>query len=128
MSNRRKLPVPPSLLSSLPLAVEIEVIDLEIPLPVQREKQREQLASQEEIRETAQQLMEAALDSLRMDGVSEQQIALLLSAVRIESLVKLLDLDLYRVAKRHYESDGATISPNRAVAAALVPELKDRVR
>lgn len=128
MSNRRKLSAPPAFLSAIPIGVEIQVIDLEVSVPVQREEVEARWEEQEEIRRGTQHVLEEALNSLRLDGASEQQLEAVMGAMRITCLLKILDLDVYNVARQYYESDGATISPNRALAAALVPELKDRVR
>jgi len=127
VSIRHNLPLPPSILSAIPMGVmEVEIeIPMDPPLPLQREDIEKQWAYQEAVREEADTLMESALHSLRVDGASEQQLGALISAVRLHCLLKVLDLDVSEVARRHHESHGITLSPNRALAAALVPELKD---
>lgn len=119
MGERRKLslPVPPSVLS--PMLTMSPVLEMEILLPTG--------PSDEEIRQivrdSADRMLSASLESLRLEGVTEGQIADFHSAVCMDILVRLLELDLDEVARRFMESGGRTRPVSASVAIALLPEV-----
>lgn len=102
--------------------VVFEVEYDEVPSPRKAEREREQIHKR--VREASSQGLEAALDMLRLEGVSEQAINVLSTAMRMECMLRLVDLDLEEVAYRYIQSEGQTASIREAVALTLMPELE----
>lgn len=124
MGERRKvsLPVPPALMSPLNLPRGAQVLEMEIVLSAPRtdnEKRFEQI-----VRDKAADSLKEALDSLRLDGASEQQLGALMGSTRLECLLRLLDMDLEGVVLEYLATGGATSTLREVIAMALVPELK----
>lgn len=127
MGTRRKLsvPMPEALLSPLVLPTQIQVVDVEFVLPSLPEPSPSDEEIRESVRKASERTMDKALDSLRMDGVTEQQLADLLSAARLDCLLRILDLNLDEVALRFVETGGATLGVSATIATELLPQIGD---
>lgn len=116
-ARKLSLPVPPSVLS--PMLTMTPVLEVEILAPA--EPSTEEI--RQSVRDAADRMLSASLESLRLEGVTEGQLADFHGAVCLEILVRLLDLDLDEVAMRFVESGGQTLGVSATVAATLIPEV-----
>jgi hypothetical protein len=123
MGARRKLsmPVPEALLSPLVLPGQVRVLEMEIVLPAPRDDNQERF--EQIVRQKAAEALEEALESLRLDGASEQQLGAIMGSTRLECLMRLLDLDLEGIVLEHVATGGATRPLREVIASVLVPEL-----
>lgn len=118
--RKRMLPVPPSLLS--PMLTITPVLEIEVDSEVLYPSDSE---IQEHVRSTSQRLMEETLNDLRMEGVTEEQIANVMGATSLDMLVRLLDLNVDEIAYQHMKTRGASPSVSQAIATMLLPEVGD---
>jgi hypothetical protein len=116
--------MPDSLLSPLGLPERIPAM-LEVHLPAQPEPSPEEKLFEQSIREYSSTALEDALNSLRLDGASEQQLGAVMGSTRLECLLRLLELDLDGVVLEHLITQGSSPSLRQVLATALVPELKN---
>lgn len=79
------------------------------------------------IQRISSESLERGLDDLRLNGVSEEQIAAVLGAVRLECLLMLMDYDLMGVVADYVQSNGKTASLREVIAMILMPELSDLI-
>jgi hypothetical protein len=117
MSNRRKLSPPlPYTPEALQVEVSVERIDLDM-------NEAETKVSQYLSRRAAS-LMESVMDELRLQGVSEQQIADFLYAARVVCVEKLWGMDLDSAL---FEAlmEGRRPNLRAMMALALLPELNE---
>jgi hypothetical protein len=123
MGARRKLsmPVPEALLAPLNLPTGPKVVEMEFVFPSPRTDDEERF--EQIVRDKAADSLKEALDSLRLDGASEQQLGALMGSTRLECLLRLLDMDLEGVVLEYLATGGATRTLREVIAAALVPEL-----
>jgi hypothetical protein len=117
MSNRRKLSPPlPYTPEALQVEVSVERIDLDMN---EAETKVYQYLSRR-----AASLMESVMDELRLQGVSEQQIADFLYAARVVCVEKLWGMDLDSAL---FEAlmEGRRPNLRAMMALALLPELNE---
>lgn len=122
MGARRRMPLPEALLTPLNLSRSTRVLEMEIILPSSRTPDEEKF--EQIVRNKAAEAMEEALNSLRLDGASEQQLGALMGSARLECLLRLLNLDLEGIVLEYVATGGATRSVREEIAALLVPELE----
>lgn len=123
MGERRKLslPVPPALMSPLNLPRGGQVLEMEIVLPAPRTDNEARF--EKIVRDKTADALEDAMNSLRLDGASEQQLGAVMGATRLECLLRLLNMDLESIVLDYITSGGTTASLREIIALALVPEL-----
>lgn len=121
--------IPPALLGSLfhnHSTVLFPVFDVHL----ETEKDRVADARRnQQIREQIDRFTEHTFNeivtSLRNDGVSEEQLSMLVSTIRMGCLLQLLENDLEGVVLEHVATDGQSSSLRDLLVRILVPELAD---
>lgn len=120
MSNRRKIAVSPSSASLGPEPIALYVEPIELGMSASEKKVYAALGT------SARSAMESAMDDLRLQGVSEQQLSAFLYAARLVCLEALWGADL-EDAVFDFIQTGRGGGLREAVTSVLMPELFDEL-